>query len=172
MQAFNLKSFWSQEDGSATLLSVYMVMIGAVMTGLAVDFQKRQSDKTHLQVAADSVAHGALYLRETLPESEAKSEAVGLLNTMLPRTNMQTAITYEDITFGTWDAAQGRFAPLDGSSNAVRVYAGMTETRGNPTPNLILRTIGFDGFDVAVESVYATYYPPVFSRRFCGGRHC
>jgi len=48
----------------------------------------------------------------------------------------------------------------------VRVYAGMTEARGNPTPNLILNAIGFKSFNVAAESIYSTYYPPCFREGF------
>jgi len=166
MKKFSFKTFFSEEHGSATIMSLYMVLIGAVMTGLAIDFQKRQADKTHLQIAADSVAHGALYRRETVSAGQAKSDAVALLDRMLPRTNMQPAITTADITFGTWDAENETFLANGGSKDAVRVYAGMTEARGNPTPNLILNAIGFKSFNVAAESIYSTYYPPCFREGF------
>lgn len=161
-----LGKFWADQDGSATVMSLYMVLIGAVMTGLAIDFQKRQADKTHLQIAVDSVAHAALYSRETMSANEAKSNAVALLNNMLPRKNMQAAVTTADITFGTWDMENETFLANGGSRDAVRVYAGMTESRGNPTPNLILGAIGFSSFNVSAQSTYSTYYPPCFREGF------
>jgi putative Tad-like protein involved in Flp pilus assembly len=166
MKRFSLKSFLSDESGSATIISLYMVGIGAVMTGLAIDFQKRHADSTHLQIAADSVAHGAIYSRETMPPDAAKANAIQLLDTMLPRTNMQAAITTADITFGDWDPVNETFTPNGGSKDAVRVYAGMTDQRGNPTPNLMLRIVGFSSFNVAADSVYSTYYPPCFREGF------
>ncbi|MEP1199018.1 Tad domain-containing protein [Tateyamaria sp.] len=166
MKKVHFKAFLSDEDGSATVMSLYMVLIGAVMTGLAIDFQKRHADKTHLQIAADSVAHGALYSRETSAAGQAKSDALALLDKMLPRTNMGPAITTADITFGTWDVENETFLANEGSRDAVRVYAGMTEYRGNPTPNLILSAIGFKTFDVAAESIYSTYFPPCFLEGF------
>ena len=158
--------FGREEDGSATLMALYFSMIILVVGGMAIDFQKRQADARHLQLAADVAAHAALYTREFEDATIARATALDTLQNLLPRTNMDTAIGTADITFGTWDFDTDTFTADPTSREAVRVYAGMTEARGNPTPNLLLRMIGFDTFNVAADSVYVTYRPPCFREGF------
>jgi hypothetical protein len=85
---------------------------------------------------------------------------------VLPRPGMAQAITGADITFGRWDPETLTFVEDSGSKDAVRVYAGMTRERGNPTPNILLRIIGFDTFNVAADSIFTRYRPPCFREGF------
>ena len=55
---------WCDEDGSTTILSLFLFLIALILGGLAIDFNKVISERTQLQVAADSAAHAALYTRE------------------------------------------------------------------------------------------------------------
>ncbi len=152
--------FLSDEDGSATILSLYFCIILLVLGGLAIDFQKRQADNQRLQNAADSSAHAALLARQTKSATDARAEGLAVLNKMLPRTNMDTAVRSADFTFGTWDFDKRTFVSSPVATEAVHVYAGMTQDRGNPTLNFILSIIGFDSFDVASEAIYAMKLKP------------
>ncbi|WP_433988763.1 hypothetical protein SuNHUV7_24700 (plasmid) [Pseudoseohaeicola sp. NH-UV-7] len=147
------RRFIQDENGSATVLALFFCLIILIIGGMAVDFQKRQADSQYLQNAADSAAHAALLTRQSKSESVAISEALKVVRGMLPRKNMQEAITSADFTFGTWDYDTRTFTPAPGAVDAVRVYAGMTKDRGNSTPNLLLYMIGFDSFNVAEDSI-------------------
>ncbi len=156
----SLKNFIHEEDGTATILAIFFCFIVLVMGGMAVDFQKRQADSQHLQNAADSAAHAALLARQSVSESEAKVKGLAVLDKMLPRRNMRASIGSVDFTFGAWDYDNRSFTSSPGSTKAVRVYSGMTEARGNATPNLLLSMIGFDNFNVAAESIHAMKRKP------------
>ncbi|HSF93318.1 MAG TPA: Tad domain-containing protein, partial [Paracoccaceae bacterium] len=155
------------EDGSATILSLFFVLIFIVMGGLAIDFAKVMSERTQLQVAADTAAHAALYSREFKSESESNAIALSTIDRMLPDFTFGTnAINTTDVSFGVWDKDTLTFTSDPNSRTAVRVNAQMTEARSNASRNLLLRIIGQDTFDVSTQSVYTTYYPPCFNEGF------
>ena len=71
-----------------------------------------------------------------------------------------------EIVFGSWDKSTATFTANPDSKTAVRVLAQMTEARNNPSRNLLLSIVGKKSFDVGVESVYSTYFPPCFTEGF------
>jgi Flp pilus assembly protein TadG len=157
----------SDEDGSATILSVTFVLIFIMVGGLAVDFNRAISERTQLQVATDTAAHAALYTRESEEPDAARQKALETINKMLPQSRFSdVALTDADITFGTWDPENLTFNEDADSKTAARVLAGATQQRGNASRNLMLRILGQDTFDIAVKSVYSTYYPPCFTEGF------
>jgi len=161
------QTFQSEEDGNMTILALFFVMICVVMGGVAIDFNKVISERTQLQVAADTAAHAALYTREKNDASTSSALALTTASSYLPTSIFGEAVmTSTDVKFGTWDAATATFTANNTSKSAVQVRAKMTEVRGNPSQNLLLRIVGKDTFDIGVESVYSTYYPPCFTEGF------
>ncbi len=155
------------EEGSMTLLALFCVLIAIVMGGLAIDFNKVISERTQLQVAADTAAHTALYSRMKNDVDFSRGKAVTTVASLLPKSVYATsALTEPDILFGHWNPESQSFDTDVNSKNAVLVRAEMSEFRSNPSRNFLLRIVGFDTFDVSVESVYATYYPPCFTEGF------
>ena len=161
-----LSRFKEDQGGSATILSLFFVLIAMVVGGLAIDFNKAISDRTQLQVAADSAAHAALYSRETMSASDAKLAAVDLVQPMLPGDIYAGAITVSDITFGNWDFDTNTFTADPTSKQAAQVNSEMTHLRGNASQNLLLRIVGQDTFEIVTSSVYATYLSPCFTEGF------
>lgn len=152
---------------SAYILSLFLVLICLVIGGLAIDFNKAVSERTQLQITADAAAHAALYTRETKGTEEAKAVALTLIDGMLPEYQFgRNAIMMTDVSFGIWDANTGIFAQDAGSKSAARVSAQMLEERGNASRNILLNIIGHDSFNIAVDSVYSTYFPGCFTEGF------
>ncbi len=155
------------EDGSATILSLFFVLIALVLGGLAIDFNKAISERTQLQITADTAAHAALYTRETKTANEAIATAITTVDQMLPEYQFgRDAMMSTDISFGDWDIEKDTFAENASSNKAVRVRAMMIGERDNASRNILLGMIGQDTFDIGVQSVYTTYYPSCFTEGF------
>lgn len=159
--------FSKDENGSTTILSLYFLLIFLVVGGLAIDFNKAMSERTQLQVATDTAAHAALYTREEESIQDAKIAAMNTIDGMLPEHQFGlNPLLDTDVAFGSWDFAQGTFVESNSSRSAVRVRAEMSEARNNPSRNILLAIVGQETFDISVESVYSTYYPPCFNEGF------
>ncbi|SDG23725.1 Tad domain-containing protein [Sulfitobacter delicatus] len=157
----------TDEDGSTTILSLFLFMIALVLGGLAIDFNKVVSERTQLQVAADSAAHAALYTRERDGSEAAVAKALETVTDMLPESQFgSTALMTTDVNFGEWNKSELTFSENADSTTAVRVQAMMKQERDNASRNILLRLIGQDTFDVSVESVYSTYFPGCFTEGF------
>lgn len=156
-----------KEDGAITLLSLFLLLICLILGGLAVDINKVISERTQLQVAADSAAHAALYSREKHSPDESIARATETVASMLPPNQFgYNALLATDVSFGKWDFAEQSFVLDPNSRSAVQVHAMMEEARDNASRNFLLRLVGRDTFDVRVESVYSTYYPGCFTEGF------
>lgn len=167
LQKTSLAPFAKTEDGSITILSLFMVLLTLVIGGLAVDFNRVMADRTRLQFAADTAAHGALYVREKNNVSEAKQAGTDIISDILPSPRFAAnTLTTADVSFGRWDKDKLVFTEDPGSRSAARVFARMTEERGSASRNYLLQIIGFDTFDLNVQSIYSTYYPPCFTEGF------
>ncbi len=159
--------FLTEENGSATLLSLFFLLIFITLGGLAVDFNKAISERTQLQVASDTAAHAALYTREAETPDAARQKAMDTIDQMLPSSRFgNVALTSTDVVFGKWDPETLVFTENANSKTAVRVSAGMTQERGNASRNLMMRILGQETFNIGTMSVYSTYYPPCFTEGF------
>lgn len=164
--ANRMRRFLSNENGSATMLSLQFTLIALVVGGLSIDFNKAISDRTKLQLAADTAAHAALYTREEHTNEEARAKALQVIDEMLRDDLYGGAVSEADIEFGSWNAGDNQFVPNDAQRTAVRVRAEMTSVRGNASRNLLLGLVGRKTFNVETASVYGTYFPPCFTEGF------
>lgn len=161
-----IQRFVEDEEGAGTILALYFMLMFLVVGGLAIDFNKTQTDLTQLQVATDSAAHAALYSRETMTESDAITEAVQVAEQFMGNSRFGSPITDADITFGTWNKETLSFTPALGSRSAVKVVSHMNQERSNPSRNLLLNIVGQDSFNLSRTSIYSTYRPPCFMEGF------
>lgn len=158
--------FAKDEQGSATILALFLVLISATVGGLAIDFNKAMARRTHLQVTTDAVAHAALYTRERNSREEAINKALQVAAVNLPSSKNGNALLHGDIEFGVWDAQTRSFTPDPGSKTAVRVSAHRLIERNNAVSNILLRMIGFKSFELSRSAVYVTYQPTCFREGF------
>ncbi|MEX3315472.1 Tad domain-containing protein [Sulfitobacter sp. PS-8MA] len=167
MKNFLQPNWMRDEEGAITLLSIFMFLIALILGGLAIDSNKVIAERTRLQVAADSAAHAALYTREKYGAEAAVNKALETITDMLPASKFGTnAIMTTDVNFGVWNKGEMTFLQDADSKSAVQVQAMMKEDRGNASRNILLRLIGQDTFDIAVQSVYSTYFPGCFTEGF------
>jgi hypothetical protein len=162
------RDFHIAEDGITTpvylLLFVVFVMIG----GIGLDVANAYKNRTHLQVAADSAAHAALYAREFRMPEEAKLIALDVAEKSLPREKFGETLRETDILFGYWDAASETFTPDPGATQAVLIATARIEERFNAVPTYLLRMIGLNAWNVRRQSVFETYKPTCLREGFVG----
>lgn len=160
-------SWIKDDDGATSVLSLFFVLIVLMVGGLAIDYNKAVSERTQLQITADTAAHAALYTRESNDEQAAKTKAMTTVSGMLPERQFGAqALLETDINFGIWDADNAAFTEDSASKTAVRVRTQMVDERGNASRNHLLQLAGYDTIDITAESVYSTYYPDCFTEGF------
>ncbi|MFD1343198.1 TadE/TadG family type IV pilus assembly protein [Litorisediminicola beolgyonensis] len=158
--------FRRDEDGAMTAMSLYFVAIAAMVGGLAVDFAQRTERETWLQTATDAAGHAALQSRTTKSASAALSDALSVAAANLPVSVHGLAILPSDITFGSWDADTRTFSADATARDAVRVTGERSAARGNYVSNLLLHTLGYRGFELDTDAVFARQTPPCFREGF------
>lgn len=149
-------AFVREESGSMTVGATAMLLAVLAFSSVGIDFMRWQESRTRLQIAADTVAHGALVARQSREADAAKSVALDLAAPNAGTIGAGRAILAEDIEFGTWDAETRLFSPDPTARHAVRVQATYAQSRDNIVPGLLTRLVGFAGFEVEVSSVFQT----------------
>lgn len=162
-------AFCTSEDGGMTAAGLIFTMVFLAVGGLAVDVSNAISQRTHLQVTADAVAHTALYVRNytlnATPE-DAIAAALDLGEDNMPQARFGTVLTANDIEFGTWNRVSRSFTPDPNSRSAVRVWTHRTAADQNEVVTYLLKFAGFDSFDVRTASVFETFVPDCLREGF------
>ena len=170
MLARNLKqrliAATQNEDGAMTVFSVFCFITALMVGGLAVDVTNVMMERTRLQVAADAGAHAALLARDTMLEADAKAEAIRVANLNMPNSLYGNILTTDDITFGTWNATNASFTAVAGSRNAVHVQPKRDTSKQNAVATYILKIVGFNEWNLKVDSIFTTYRPTCLREGF------
>ena len=156
---YGLKAFRSAEQGGAGAFSLMLLVSILAIGGYAVDVSNVMTNRTQLQMTADTVAHAALYTREFNTEADAKTAALAISITNLPVAYVGTVIKANDIVFGDWNATTRVFTPNAASRKGVQVTARENTSNGNPVKTFLLKTVGFSQWDLEVTSTVMTYHP-------------
>jgi len=163
------KSFqnWiDDERGGIAIFGLYMFMSVLIMAGLAIDMSHLISNKTRLQIAADTAAHAALYNRDTKSADDSKVAALAVANAAMPSGRYGDVLKVTDIHFGSFDFADQSFTIDENSRSAVLVTTNQLASRANPISSFLLQFIGFAEWDVSVDSVFVTYRPACLREGF------
>lgn len=155
-----ISRFKSDESGSMSVFSLFIFTTSLIIAGLAIDVSNLYAARTRLQVAADSAAHAALYMRETRSETEAKAAALALVSNTMRQNLYGMVLTSDDIEFGDWDEDTLSFTPRSGSRTAVRIATRQIADRNNAVGNYLLKLVGVPTFNVNTPSVFVTHQPP------------
>lgn len=170
-------AFALDDGGAVTSLSLFLLLTSAMIGGLALDVANVMTQRTKLQMTADSAAHIALVERiglrwgERKSEAEAKDYALRLAHANMPNARYGDILDAEAIEFGTWDddpelVFADRFSPAPGATGAVRVSTARLMERGNPVPTYLLRLVGLDRWNVTTPAVFVTYQPACLREGF------
>ncbi|MXQ07602.1 hypothetical protein GQ651_07060 [Alphaproteobacteria bacterium GH1-50] len=167
MQNATLRKFTHREDGSLTVLGLFMIVTFLIIGGLGLDVMSALSTRTKLQVAADAAAHAALMARSLeMSEDDSKDLGMAMVYAALPQSKYGNLIEKGDIQFGKWDSSTQLFTVLAGSDDAVLVNTQQIAARKNPLGTFFLRVINMNSMDVISQSVFETYVPTCFREGF------
>jgi Flp pilus assembly protein TadG len=161
-----LRRFRAEDRGGMTAFGVLMTIVMVGVGGIALEVANLYQSRTQLQVAADLVAHAALYNRDTKTAAAAKSAAIATVYAGMPASHYGEVLTTEDIVFGTYDAATDTFTPDPGSRTAVLVTTARLLESRNPVSTYFWPLFGIDEFDVVADSVFTTFQPMCFREGF------
>lgn len=159
-------SFTKDEDGSMTILGLFVFLCVAIIGAFAIDVTNIYMSRTHLQTAADQTAHAAIYNRQLMDEDDAKIEALAITRATLPISQFGEVLDEDDIVFGYMDTSTDSFVPLANSTAAVRVRTRFTEDTDNALRSYLMKLVGMDQFNIITEAVYTTYMPGCLSEGF------
>lgn len=162
------RQFWRDESGGIFIFGVLLLIAFFMIGGLAIDVANAYMNRTHLQVAADSAAHAALYTRDTKTAAEAKTVALTVANRTMPAERFGDILRAEDIQFGHWNDATQVFTPNASSRDAVMVDTARLADRSNQVATFFLRFANIDFWDVRRRAVFVTYRPTCFREGFVG----
>ena len=166
MIKLRINSFRRRDDGAMTVFGLFMFVTMVVIGGLALDVANAMMARTQLQVAADAVAHAALYTRETENAEQAKITALSLAEVNMPSSKYGTVLTANDINFGYWDDEEREFEIDNAVFDSVFVDVSRMQSTANPVGTYFLRFVGIDRWDVRRGSVFETYIPTCFREGF------
>lgn len=160
------RRFWRDEDGAVFVFGILLLVAFFMIGGLAIDVANAYMNRTHLQVAADSAAHAALYTRDTKTAAEAKTVALAVANRSMPTDRFGDVLRVEDIQFGHWDDATQTFTPDPSSRDAVQVDTARLADRNNQVATFFLRFANMEFWNVRTRSVFDVYRPTCFREGF------
>ena len=161
-----IHSFGRREDGAMTAFGLFMFIAMVAIGGLALDVANAMMARTQLQVAADAIAHAALYSRETNDAEDAKHAALSLAEVNMPSSKYGTVLTANEIKFGYWHDDTNQFEVDDAAFDSVFVDVSRMQASANPVGTFFLRFVGINQWDVRRGSVFETYIPTCFREGF------
>jgi Flp pilus assembly protein TadG len=161
-----LTARWQDEGGGMTIFGLFIFATMAMLSGIAIDTSNLIMMRTQMQATADTVAHAALYNRDSKSANDAKTAALAAGEALMPPSRFGSVIKESDIVFVTWDYASQKFTAVPTSRSAVVVTASRIAERANPIRTFLLRFAGFDSFDIRVQAVAVTYRPTCFREGF------
>lgn len=165
----HLARFRDEEDGSTFIWGFFLLLVFFMIGGLAIDVGNAYSNRTQLQVAADSAAHAALFMRNTdNDESTSITKALAVADVAMPSAKFGEVLRPQDVQFGSWNRETKTFTASTGSKDAVQVDTARLAARENPVATYFLRVFNLDTWDVRTRSVFETYIPSCMREGFVG----
>ncbi|MAQ86481.1 MAG: hypothetical protein CMH12_25320 [Maritimibacter sp.] len=155
----NFRTFQDDETGAMTIFGLQLFMCGLIFGGLAVDVGFAYKTRTELQVAADSAAHAALYIRQDSDAEEARAAAVAIAEAALNPLVYGDVLLPTDVQFGSWNRETQTFEIDDTSREAVLINTAQIAERTNAARSFLLNFVGIDHWDVNAMAVFETYVP-------------
>ncbi len=159
LNSFTVQKFLRHEDGAMTIFGLFMFLLVAIISAIAVDISHLFSARNQMQIAADATAHAAIYTREMDTASNAKAAALELFDHAMPSENYGSVLTAQDIQFGTWSYETSTFTPSSTSRSAVMVTPSRLSSKSNSVASFLFQLVGKETWDVVVSSVFTTFRP-------------
>ena len=161
-----MEKFLKDQDGGLSVLNLYFVLATAIAAGLAIDVSNVVSNRTNLQMAADSAAHTAIFMREFNDQDASREAAIAVASRNMPTEAFGAVLRPESILFGDYNATTRQFVADESSRNAVMVRADQLAENDNAVSSFLLGMVGLNEWDVTRDSVFETFYPTCLREGF------
>lgn len=162
----NLKEFIAEDRGALTVFGLYLFVVMAIISGVAIDYSNLITARTQLQVTADAVAHAALYNRDKMDAADAKVEALALVEASMPAERFGLVISEDDIVFGDYDYVTDKFTADEDSRSAVLVTSSRLREKTNAVTSLMLQLVAAYDWNVGTRSIAVTFRPTCLREGF------
>lgn len=151
----SISRFLESTYGGGTVMSLFMLIIMAVVLGLGLDSTNGWKNRTFLTSVADIGAHaGAVAIANGSTEAEVVEEVRRLVETNLPRSVWGNVLdTTSDVVLAEYDIDTKQFViGGTGDKNAVIVKVERTRARGNPVKTMLMQFVGINTLDTGAIS--------------------
>ena len=157
------RDFSKDEDGIATVWSMFWLIICFALSGLAIDATNAWRVQQILQSTADSAALAGSIELQTV-DNDAIEALVEFQANRFAALNMGTGrygdvLINQDITVGYWDDVAHTYTPYDSENvthvapvNAVQTITRQNETQNHAVGTFFLRFVGFDQFAISTKA--------------------
>jgi Flp pilus assembly protein TadG len=140
-------------QGAALVYLTVMMSLLFMLSSLAVDLGRAEVCKTQLQAVADACARlAAQDLVNNTSNSTATSDAIALAAKNSVNGATMTLLS-SDIQFGTWNTSTNAFTSNPSNPTAVKVTAGLYQTRGTGVPCLFASAMGCSQINATATSI-------------------
>lgn len=153
-----MRSFLRDRAGQMTVLVGMLSPVGLGVAAYAIDLSNVKLIDNRLHVAADAAALAAVAVLPDTTTALSRALSIAAANA---RPTDGTVTAASDVQFGTYDASTKTFTPNVTPTNAVRVTASRTSSRGNPIPLAFAKALGFTTVDRS-ESAVAVRFSPAY----------
>ena len=148
-------NFCRSERGGGTVMSLFVVVIIAVLMSLGLDATNGWRNRTYLTSVADMGAHaGAVAIAHKKTDEEIIADVQMVIETNMPTdfwgnvVDADTDIVLADYDVETKTWSQGTlYRP-----NAVIVHVERTKSRGNAVSTFLMQFVGINSLDVQAVS--------------------
>lgn len=153
-----MRSFLKDRSGQMTLIVGMLSPVGMGVAAFAIDLSNVKLIDNRLHVAADAAALAAVAV---LPDTTTALNRALSIAAANARPSDGTVTTASDVQFGAFDTSTKTFTANATPTNAVRVTAARTSSRGNPITFAFAKALGFTSLD-RTESAIAVRFSPAY----------
>lgn len=153
-----IRSFLRERSGQMTIIVGMLSPVGMGVAAFAIDLSNVKLVENRLHVAADAAALAAVAV---LPDTTTALNRALSIAAANARPSDGTITTSPDVQFGAYDSGTKTFTANATPTNAVRVTAARTSSRGNPIIFAFAKALGFTSVD-RTESAVAVRYSPAY----------
>ncbi|NDV97818.1 TadG family pilus assembly protein [Salipiger sp. PrR002] len=145
---------WRNEDGAGTAIALFMLIIGTLLGGAAIDVANAWRVKEILQSNAEAAAlSAATRASEPLIGQSPRKVAQRIAGSGLEVAKLDNAWHKQSFEIGRRDAQSGDFLPGQHPYDAVRVTLNRDEAHDSAEPLLFLGLFGYDKWDLQGQAV-------------------
>ena len=164
----NARKFGEDISGAISAFSLFVFLGLLMIGGLAIDVASLYQARTQLQVAADSTAHAALYVRVDQEDqatslsgavTAGKTAALSMASSEMPSGYYGTILDASDIEYGSWNSTTRTFTANPLSDEAVRVNTKRLTDNQNGISTFLLKLVGVSDWNVQTPAVFETFIP-------------